>query len=77
MELHEWHSDKVAISDSVTIRINYDFCAGHGNCEEVCPSEVYALVDGKAAAEGIDGCIECCACVENCPESAINHSTCG
>jgi NAD-dependent dihydropyrimidine dehydrogenase PreA subunit len=24
----------------------------------------------------IDECIECCACVENCPEGAIEHSSC-
>lgn len=73
---HEWHSDAVAISDSVTIKIDCDKCTGHGNCEDVCPSSVYELQGGKAAATGIDDCIECCACVESCPEDALDHSAC-
>jgi len=43
---------------------------------DVCPAEVYELVDGKSTAPRVADCIECCACVEACPEGAIEHSSC-
>jgi NAD-dependent dihydropyrimidine dehydrogenase PreA subunit len=63
-------------SDIVTIKIDYDKCKGHGECVDVCPVEVYELVDGKSTAPGVEECTECCACVEACPEGAIEHSSC-
>ena len=76
MDIRQWKSDTVAISDAVTIKIDYEKCVTHGNCTEVCPSDVYEIQDGKAVPIGIDDCIECCSCVESCPENAINHSAC-
>lgn len=72
MAIKTWKSDE----SDVTIEIDYDKCKGHGNCVDECPSEVFKLVDGKATCPGIDDCIECCVCVEGCPESAIKHSSC-
>ncbi|NNG01930.1 MAG: 4Fe-4S dicluster domain-containing protein [Desulfobacteraceae bacterium] len=63
-------------SDDVTIKIDYDECAGHGDCVDTCPSEVYELTDNKSVPVNIDACIQCCACVEACPEEAIAHSAC-
>jgi NAD-dependent dihydropyrimidine dehydrogenase PreA subunit len=63
-------------SGTVTIKIDYDKCAGHGECVDVCPVEVYELVKGKSTAPNIEECIECCSCVEVCPENAIEHSSC-
>lgn len=63
-------------SEVVTIKIDYDKCKGHGECVEVCPSQVYEMVKGKATAPRVEDCIECCACVEACPEKAIEHSSC-
>ena len=63
-------------SDAVTITVDNDRCKGHGECADNCPGEVYDIVDGKAVAPRIDDCVECCACVESCPESAIDHSSC-
>ncbi len=62
--------------DEVTIRIDYDKCDGCGDCVEICPTEVYELVEGKATAPNIAECIECCACVEACPKGAIEHDAC-
>jgi NAD-dependent dihydropyrimidine dehydrogenase PreA subunit len=59
-----------------TIKIDHDLCTGDNECVEVCPTEVYELVDGKSTAPNIDECIECCACVEACPTDAIEHSSC-
>ena len=62
--------------DDVTIHVDYDRCSGHGECVDQCPSEVYELENGKAVPTGITDCIECCTCVEVCPENAITHSSC-
>jgi len=69
-----WESDELGI----TITVDYDLCKGHGKCLEECPSDpvVYELQDGKAVAVAIDECIECCACVDACPEGAVSHSSC-
>jgi NAD-dependent dihydropyrimidine dehydrogenase PreA subunit len=67
---------KVWKSDQITIKIDYDKCKGHGECVDACPSEVYELQGGKAVPINIDQCIECCTCVEVCPENAIDHNAC-
>jgi NAD-dependent dihydropyrimidine dehydrogenase PreA subunit len=63
-------------SDEVTIQVDYDKCNGQGECVDNCPADVYQLQDGKAVAATIDQCIQCCTCVEVCPEKAIEHSAC-
>ena len=63
-------------SDAVTIKVDYATCAGHAECAENCPGEVYDIQDGKAVAARIDDCVECCTCVAVCPENAIEHSSC-
>ncbi|WP_455392893.1 ATP-binding protein [[Eubacterium] cellulosolvens] len=72
MAMKIWKS----VSLGITIEIDYDKCVGTGKCIEECPSEVFALEDGKAICPGVDDCIECCVCVEACPEEAITHSSC-
>jgi NAD-dependent dihydropyrimidine dehydrogenase PreA subunit len=61
---------------NIRIEIDYDKCTGAAVCVDVCPSAVFELVKGKATAPNIDACVECCACVQNCPEGAIKHSAC-
>ena len=70
MSIKEWKSG------DIIIKIDYDKCTGDAECVDVCPVEVYELVDGKSVAAHIDECTECCACVEICPEGAIEHSSC-
>ena len=62
--------------DLLTIKVDYDKCRGHGECVRACPGAVYELVDGKTVATSIYDCIECCTCIEVCPEAAIDHSSC-
>lgn len=71
MTIDTWHND------SVTIKLDADACKGHGECAENCPGEVYDIIDSKAVAARLDDCVECCTCVEVCPEQAIEHSSCG
>lgn len=67
-----WESEEL----DCTIKVDYDLCDGTGDCVEACPTDVYEIVNGKAAAPHIDECIECCACVDVCPNNAIVHSSC-
>ncbi|MBR9701888.1 ferredoxin family protein [Candidatus Pacearchaeota archaeon] len=60
----------------VVIKIDYAICGGAGECADVCPSDVFEIIEGKAAATNVDECIECCSCVEVCPVDAILHSSC-
>ncbi|KCZ70988.1 NADH:ubiquinone oxidoreductase chain I-like protein [Candidatus Methanoperedens nitroreducens] len=60
----------------VTIEIDEDKCIGAGECVNVCPTNVFDLVEGKSHATRVEDCIECCACVDACPTKAIKHSTC-
>ncbi len=63
-------------SSEIVIKIDYDKCNGAAKCVEVCPVDIYELQEGKAVANNVDDCIECCACVESCPNNAIEHSSC-
>lgn len=72
MTLKTWKSELLGI----TIDIDHDDCTGCGDCAVVCLSEVIEIVDGKSICLVIDNCTECCACVEECPEKAIVHSSC-
>jgi NAD-dependent dihydropyrimidine dehydrogenase PreA subunit len=60
----------------IVIEIDYSKCNGAAKCVEVCPVGIYELKNGKAVANNVDDCIECCACVESCPNNAIKHSSC-
>ena len=72
MAIRIWKSSLLG----VTIEIDYEKCKGHGKCVEECPSEVFDVVASKATCPAIDDCVECCACVDTCPENAIKHSSC-
>ena len=58
------------------ITIDYDKCTGAGDCVTACPVDIFELVDGKAVANNVGECIECCACVNACPHDAIEHNSC-
>jgi NAD-dependent dihydropyrimidine dehydrogenase PreA subunit len=50
--------------EDIVIKVDYDKCIGHRDCAEVCPVDVYDIVEGKSVAARIEDCTECCACVE-------------
>ncbi|MFX1594078.1 MAG: 4Fe-4S dicluster domain-containing protein [Promethearchaeota archaeon] len=57
------------------VEIDLDLCVGAAECVNVCPVEVYELIDGKVVAENIAECTDCMACLDVCPTNAIlNHS---
>ena len=60
----------------LTIEIDEDKCNADGECVNVCPTNVFEIIDGKSHAVRVDDCIECCACVDVCPPKAIKHTSC-
>lgn len=46
-------------------------CIGCGKCEKLCPRGNIVMTDGKPHWE--DGCMQCLACINVCPEQAIEY----
>ena len=55
-----------------TLRYNEKKCVNCGMCSAVCPHEVFANGEKKAALKKPEACMECGACQLNCPTEAIN-----
>jgi NAD-dependent dihydropyrimidine dehydrogenase PreA subunit len=55
----------------VTVIVDKEACDGDGVCVDVCPVDVFGLVDDKAIPTRADDCILCMACVSACPTLAI------
>ena len=51
--------------------VDKDKCVGDENCVEVCPVDVYEMVDGKAEPVNEEECLGCESCIEVCEEGAI------
>jgi NAD-dependent dihydropyrimidine dehydrogenase PreA subunit len=60
------------LENVVTLEYDPDKCTGCEKCTEVCPHAIFAMGgDGKAEMGDRDLCIECGACMLNCPFGAI------
>jgi NAD-dependent dihydropyrimidine dehydrogenase PreA subunit len=46
-------------------------CDGDEECVEVCPVDVFEMVDGKADPVNAEECLGCESCVEVCEAEAI------
>ena len=58
------------------VKVDWNKCSGAGICAQVCPMNVYDMVDSgggkmKAKPERATDCIMCLVCVNSCPEGAI------
>jgi NAD-dependent dihydropyrimidine dehydrogenase PreA subunit len=51
--------------------VNRDVCSGCKTCVEICPNEVYEIESEKSNPARPEDCIECWACVNQCPTSSI------
>lgn len=55
-----------------TLNIDTGKCTGCGRCMQVCPRNVFVLLDRKAVIVDRDRCIECGACRRNCEWNALS-----
>jgi NAD-dependent dihydropyrimidine dehydrogenase PreA subunit len=53
------------------VTIDEDKCEGCEECVDVCPVEVFEMVDEKSSAVNADECLGCESCVEVCEPGAI------
>lgn len=54
----------------MAVKVNKEKCNGCGMCKDVCPIDVINIEDTKAVIS--DGCLECGACIGQCPNGAIS-----
>ena len=55
----------------MSVRIDPELCEASGVCEQVCPEDVFEIVDGVTRVAQPIRCTECWSCVENCAAGAI------
>ena len=60
------------LDDVSTIELNGALCVGCTLCTQVCPHSVFEMSGRKAKITDRNGCMECGACVKNCPSGAIS-----
>ena len=51
--------------------VDEDKCVGCEECVDVCPTEVFEMVDEKSKPVEPDECLGCESCIEVCEEDAI------
>ncbi|MHB8057830.1 MAG: mercury methylation ferredoxin HgcB [Desulfuromonadaceae bacterium] len=59
------------LENVATLKLDQPTCIGCGRCPEVCPHQVFEMIDKKAVIRDLDACMECGACALNCPAKAI------
>jgi NAD-dependent dihydropyrimidine dehydrogenase PreA subunit len=59
----------------VNVKVDLEKCTGCGTCLDVCPVEVFKIIDvdgeQKSSPVNENECIACMACEASCPEGAI------
>ena len=55
----------------VEVKVNKDKCDGCGTCVDVCPVEVFEVIEEKSTVKNPNECLACRACEVQCPNSAI------
>lgn len=53
------------------VEVDAEKCVGDEECVEVCPVDVYEMVDGKASPVNAEECLGCESCIEVCESDAI------
>jgi len=59
------------LQNVATLKLDQAICTGCGSCVEVCPHQVFILLDKRMQIADLDACMECGACAKNCPVAAI------
>lgn len=60
------------LEDVVTLEYDREKCIGCRMCTVVCPQGVFIMKDKKAFMNSRNVCMECGACMRNCPVAAIS-----
>lgn len=53
------------------VTVDEEKCEGCEECVDVCPVEVFEMVDDKSSPVNADECLGCESCVEVCEPGAI------
>jgi NAD-dependent dihydropyrimidine dehydrogenase PreA subunit len=53
------------------VTVDKEKCTGDEECVDICPVDVFEMVDGKAEPVNMEDCEGCESCVEVCEEDAI------
>ena len=53
------------------VEVDQEKCVGCEECDDVCPSDVFEMQDGKSVPVNEEECIACESCVEVCESEAI------
>ena len=60
------------LRNATTLKLDITKCNGCSMCVEVCPHDVFRMLNKRADILNMDRCMECGACMRNCPENAID-----
>lgn len=63
------------IKNGLSLNIDTEKCIGCEVCGQVCPHNVFNFENMKAIITNRSQCMECGACMKNCPVSAITVTT--
>ena len=55
----------------MSVKIDFQECNHCGVCEEICPENVFAIVDGKVEVVYEKECWYCGSCMMDCKKNAI------
>ncbi|HEA68348.1 MAG TPA: 4Fe-4S dicluster domain-containing protein [Desulfobacterales bacterium] len=53
------------------VTVDQEKCEGCEECVDVCPVEVFEMIDGKSSPVNADECLGCESCIEVCEPGAI------
>ncbi|MDP6395986.1 MAG: 4Fe-4S binding protein [Desulfobacterales bacterium] len=53
------------------VTVDQEKCEGCEECVDVCPVEVFEMIDGKSSPVNADECLGCESCIEVCEPVAI------
>ena len=59
---------------SFNVTVNEEKCVGCEECVDVCPVEVFEMVDEKSQPVNADECLGCESCVEVCEELFLQEN---